>query len=88
MLKKAMNNKETYRYISRAKFTIKSTVKGEKGLLVLVSYCLALWSEYCWVPFGHHTCPQHHETTENHFFHYKIIFTSFDLIIMLINTIL
>ena len=30
MLKKAMNNKETYRYISRAKFTIKSAVKGEK----------------------------------------------------------
>ena len=30
MLKKAMNNKETYCYISRAKFTIKSAVKGEK----------------------------------------------------------
>ena len=25
-----MNNKETYCYISRAKFTIKSAVKGEK----------------------------------------------------------
>ena len=30
MLKKAINNKETYCYISRAKFTIKSAVKGEK----------------------------------------------------------
>ena len=30
MLKKAMNNKETYRYISRAKFTVKSAMKGKK----------------------------------------------------------
>ena len=38
--------------------------------------------------FGQHTCPQHHETTENHFSYYKIIFISFDLIIMFINTVL
>ena len=25
-----MNNKETYRYISRAKFTVKSAMKGKK----------------------------------------------------------
>ena len=30
MLKKAVNNKETYCYISGAKFAIKSAVKGEK----------------------------------------------------------
>lgn len=30
MLKQAMNDKETYGSISRAKFTIKSAVKGEK----------------------------------------------------------
>ena len=66
MLKKAMNNKETYGSISRAKFTIKSAVKGEK-----VYWCwLAI---VLWVTTGFASCRTRYVLVVNKFATYYFL---------------
>ena len=62
-----MNNKETYRYISRAKFTIKSAMKGEK-----VYWCwLAI---VLWVTTGFATYRTRYVQVRNKFATYYMYF--------------